>query len=100
MNTTKTYGADGTKFGHTDQDAIERFGAICNRRVDPLPSARFGAGAQRLSRRLPSREEGRVRRAALTIQPANEYSASARRTKPTWLPTPAALRGVFRPAAG
>ncbi|MHC4398399.1 MAG: hypothetical protein ACYTG0_01825 [Planctomycetota bacterium] len=25
MNTTKTYGADGNKFGHTDQDAIERF---------------------------------------------------------------------------
>jgi len=24
MNTTKTYGADGNKFGHTDQDAIER----------------------------------------------------------------------------
>jgi len=25
INTTKTYGADGNKFGHTDQDAIERF---------------------------------------------------------------------------
>lgn len=25
MNTTKTYGADGNKFKHTDQDAIERF---------------------------------------------------------------------------
>lgn len=25
MNTTKTYGADGNKFNHTDQDAIERF---------------------------------------------------------------------------
>lgn len=25
MNTTKTYGADGNKFGHADQDAIERF---------------------------------------------------------------------------
>jgi hypothetical protein len=25
MNTTKTYGASGNKFGHTDQDAIERF---------------------------------------------------------------------------
>ena len=25
MNTTKTYGADGNKFGHSDQDAIERF---------------------------------------------------------------------------
>ena len=25
MNTTKTYGATGNKFGHTDQDAIERF---------------------------------------------------------------------------
>jgi hypothetical protein len=25
MNTTKTYGADGNKFGHTDQDGIERF---------------------------------------------------------------------------
>ncbi len=25
MNTTKIYGADGNKFGHTDQDAIERF---------------------------------------------------------------------------
>jgi len=25
MNTTKTYGADGNKFGHTDQDAVERF---------------------------------------------------------------------------
>ena len=25
MNTTKTYGADGNKFHHTDQDAIERF---------------------------------------------------------------------------
>ncbi|TWU62713.1 DUF6298 domain-containing protein [Crateriforma conspicua] len=25
MNTTKTYGADGNKFGHRDQDAIERF---------------------------------------------------------------------------
>lgn len=24
MNTTKTYGADGNKFGHTDQDGIER----------------------------------------------------------------------------
>jgi hypothetical protein len=24
MNTTKTYGADGNNFGHTDQDAIER----------------------------------------------------------------------------
>lgn len=24
MNTTKTYGADGNKFGHSDQDAIER----------------------------------------------------------------------------
>lgn len=25
MNTTKTYGATGNKFGHTDQDAIERY---------------------------------------------------------------------------
>src|SRR5690606_35223606 len=25
MNVTKTYGADGNKFGHTDQDGIERF---------------------------------------------------------------------------
>ncbi len=25
MNTTKTYGADGNKFNHSDQDAIERF---------------------------------------------------------------------------
>jgi len=25
MNTTKTYGADGNKFGHSDQDAVERF---------------------------------------------------------------------------
>lgn len=25
INTTKTYGADGNKFGHNDQDAIERF---------------------------------------------------------------------------
>lgn len=25
MNTTKTYGADGNAFGHSDQDAIERF---------------------------------------------------------------------------
>ncbi|MGK0189931.1 MAG: hypothetical protein ACI9R3_005750 [Verrucomicrobiales bacterium] len=25
MNTTKTYGADDNKFGHSDQDAIERF---------------------------------------------------------------------------
>ena len=25
MNTTKIYGADGNKFGHNDQDAIERF---------------------------------------------------------------------------
>ncbi len=25
MNTTKIYGTDGNKFGHTDQDAIERF---------------------------------------------------------------------------
>lgn len=25
MNTTKIYGADGSKFGHTDQDGIERF---------------------------------------------------------------------------
>lgn len=25
INTTKIYGADGNKFGHTDQDAIERF---------------------------------------------------------------------------
>ncbi len=24
MNTTKTYGADGNKFGHTDQDGVER----------------------------------------------------------------------------
>ncbi len=25
MNTTKTYGANGNKFGHSDQDAVERF---------------------------------------------------------------------------
>jgi hypothetical protein len=25
INTTKTYGADGDKFGHTDQDGVERF---------------------------------------------------------------------------
>ena len=25
MNTTKTYGADGNTFGHTDQDGVERF---------------------------------------------------------------------------
>jgi len=25
MNTTKTYGADGNKFGHKDQDGVERF---------------------------------------------------------------------------
>ncbi|MDD8051654.1 MAG: DUF6298 domain-containing protein [Verrucomicrobiota bacterium] len=25
INTTKTYGSDGNKFGHTDQDGIERF---------------------------------------------------------------------------
>lgn len=25
INTTKTYGADGNKFGHSDQDAVERF---------------------------------------------------------------------------
>lgn len=29
MNTIKTYGADGNKFGHTDQDGIERFWRHC-----------------------------------------------------------------------
>lgn len=38
MNTTKTYGADGNKFGHSDLDAIERF---WRRLLAGAASARF-----------------------------------------------------------
>ena len=75
MNTTKTYGADGNKFGHTNQDGIERFwrhllaGAASMRFHRPdsgLGLNDQAVAAIRAARKLESKIP------LWTVQPANE----------------------------
>jgi hypothetical protein len=76
MNTTKTYGASGNKFGHTDQDGIERFwrhllaGAASMRFHRPdsgLGLNDKAVASIRAARRLESLVP------LLSVQPANEH---------------------------
>jgi len=73
INTTKTYGADGNKFGHTDQDAIERF----------WRHLLAGAASMRFHR--PPSGLGQNEKAIAAIQAARKLESII----PLWTVTPA-----------
>ena len=90
MNTTKIYGADGNKFGHTDQDAIERFwrhllGGVAS---GSLPSPRFRPRESmiKLLPRFVPRENWNQRfPCGPSIRPTN-CCPTVSPTKPIWRP--------------
>lgn len=76
MNATKTYGADGNKFGHTDQDAIERFWRLL---LGGVASIRF---------HRPDSGLGINHKAVACLKAARRLTASV----PLWNLTPATHR--------
>ncbi len=87
MNTTKTYGADGNKFGHTDQDAIERF---WRHLLAGAASIRFhrpdsGLGLNDKALACLRRPQTRIPRSALVGESgAAACSPTGSRTRPIW----------------
>jgi hypothetical protein len=103
MNTTKTYGADGNKFGHTDQDGIERFwrhllaGAASMRFHRPdsgLGLSDSAVAAIRAARKLESKIP------LWSVHPANEMLTD-RQTNEAYLSAdPGRAYALYFPAGG
>lgn len=103
MNTTKTYGADGNKFGHTDQDGIERFwrhllaGAASLRFHRPdsgLGLNDKAVAAIRAARKLESKIP------LWTVKPANELLKDRDENEAYLAANPGKAYAVYFPAGG
>lgn len=103
MNTTKTYGADGNKFGHTDQDGIERFwrhllaGAASMRFHRPdsgLGLNDKAVAAIRAARKLESKIP------LWTVQPANELLSEREPNEAYLAADPGRAYALYFPAGG
>ncbi|MCC6795570.1 MAG: hypothetical protein IT366_10660 [Candidatus Hydrogenedentes bacterium] len=103
MNTTKTYGADGNKFGHTDQDGIERFwrhllaGAASMRFHRPdsgLGLNDKAVAAIRAARKLESKIPLWV------VKPANELLKDREENEAFLAANPGKAYAVYFPAGG
>ena len=104
MNTTKTYGATGNKFGHSDQDGIERFwrhllaGAASMR--FHRPDSGLGLNDKAVACIRAARKAGIVRPDCGLCSPPTNFSPTARPTKRTWPPTRGLAYVVYFPAGG
>ncbi|MGE0759866.1 MAG: hypothetical protein AB7F89_07095 [Pirellulaceae bacterium] len=103
MNTTKTYGANGNKFGHTDQDGIERFwrhllaGAASMRFHRPdsgLGLNDKAVAAIRAARRLESHIP------LWTVTPANELLSERHANEAYLAADPGRAYALYFPAGG
>ena len=103
MNTTKTYGADGNKFGHTDQDGIERFfrhllaGAASLRFHRPdsgLGLSDKAVAAIRAARMLESKIP------LWTVEPAQELLSGAEPNEAFLAAAPGSAYAIYFPAGG
>lgn len=103
MNTTKTYGADGNKFGHTDQDGIERFfrhllaGAASMRFHRPdsgLGLNDKAVAAIRAARKLESKIP------LWTVRPANELLSERDENEAYAAANPGKAYALYFPAGG
>lgn len=103
MNTTKTYGADGNKFGHTDQDGIERFwrhllaGAASMRFHRPdsgLGLNDKAVNAIRAARKLGSKIP------PWTVKPANELLSEREPNEAYLAADPGRAYAIYFPAGG
>jgi hypothetical protein len=103
MNTTKTYGADGNKFGHTDQDGIERFwrhllaGAASMRFHRPdsgLGLNDKAVAAIRAARKLESKVP------LWSLQPANELLSEREPNEAYLSADPGHAYALYFPAGG
>jgi hypothetical protein len=103
MNTTKTYGADGNKFGHTDQDGIERFwrhllaGAASMRFHRPdsgLGLNDKAVAAIRTARMLESKIP------LWTVRPANELLSDREANEAYLAADPGRAYALYFPAGG
>lgn len=103
MNTTKTYGADKNKFGHTDQDGIERFwrhllaGAASMRFHRPdsgLGLNDKAVAAIRAARKLESRIP------LWSVKPANELLADRQPNEAYLAADPGKAYAIYFPAGG
>ncbi|TWT64849.1 DUF6298 domain-containing protein [Allorhodopirellula solitaria] len=103
MNTTKTYGASGNKFGHTDQDGIERFwrhllaGAASMR--FHRPSAGLGLNDQAVASIQAARElEARV--PLWSVEAANELLSDREDNEAYLAADPGRAYAIYFPAGG
>lgn len=103
MNTIKTYGADGNKFGHTDQDGIERFwrhliaGAAAVRFHRPdsgLGLNDKAVAAMRAARKLESRVP------LWTLKPANSLLSDRDPNEAYLAANVGAAYAIYFPAGG
>lgn len=103
MNTTKTYGADGNKFGHTDQDGIERFwrhllaGAASMRFHRPdsgLGLNDKAVAAIRAARKLESKIP------LWSVEPANELLSDREPNEAYLAANPGRAYALYYPAGG
>jgi hypothetical protein len=103
MNTTKTYGADGNKFGHSNQDGIERFwrhllaGAASMRFHRPdsgLGLNDRAVAAIRAARKLESKIP------LWTVQPANELLLDRQPNQAYLAAEPGRAYALFIPTGG
>lgn len=103
MNTTKTYGASGNKFGHSDQDGIERFwrhllaGAASAR--FHRPTAGLGLNDKAVACLRAARKlESHIR--LWTVRPANELLADRADNEAYAAADPPRAYAVYFPAGG
>jgi predicted SnoaL-like aldol condensation-catalyzing enzyme len=103
MNTTKIYGADGNKFGHTDQDGLERFwrhllaGGASLRFHRPDSGLGLNAkavAAIRAARKLESKIP------LWTVRPANELLSDREPNEAYLAANPGTAWAVYFPAGG
>lgn len=103
MNTTKTYGADGNKFGHTDQDGIERFFRHLLAGAASLRFHRPDSGLGLSDKAVAAIRAGRMLESKIplwTVAPAQELLSDAEPNEAFLAAAPGSAYAIYFPAGG
>jgi hypothetical protein len=103
MNTTKTYGATGNKFGHTDQDGVERFWRHLLAGAASLRFHRPDSGLGLNDKAVACIKAARLLESQMplwTLKPANELLANRESNKAFVAANPGKTYAVYFPAGG
>ena len=103
VNTTKTYGADGNKFGHSDQDGIERFWRHLLAGAASLRFHRPEAGLGLNDKAVAAIRAARLLEARIplwSVRPANDLLSDRAENEAYLAAAPGRAYALYFPAGG